>query len=125
LGSVVGVGIDLVDIARFARALERRPGLAARLFSEEEQGLAAKLVNPAPTLAGRFAVKEAGMKALGVGIGAIDWTDLSVERAEGGAPRLVVTGRASVLAARRGIGSWHVSISHTDQVAAATVVAES
>ena len=124
-GRVVGVGLDLVDIERFARVLARHENMAERLFSPEERAYAATMVNPAPTLAGRFAVKEAVMKALGVGLGAVDWADIAVRRRPGGAPELVVTGRAAALAGARGIGDWHVSISHTATVASATVVAVS
>lgn len=122
-GSVVGVGIDMVDIGRFGKVLSRRPGIKERLFSSAELDYAGTLSNPVPTLAGRFAVKEAVMKALGVGIGAVDWNDISVSRLAGGAPELAVTGRAGRLALERGVSAWHVSISHTASLAAATVVA--
>ena len=122
-GQVVGLGVDMVDIPRLRDILGRRPAMAQRLFSAEELAYAATLVNPAPTLAGRFAVKEAVMKALGVGLGAVDWVDISVRRLEGGAPELHVGGRAAVLAGRRGVASWQVSISHTATMASATVLA--
>jgi holo-[acyl-carrier protein] synthase len=122
-GQVLGLGLDLVDVPRFERVLARRPGLAARLFSVEELDYAGSLSNPTPTLAGRFAVKEAVMKALGVGLGAVDWVDISVLRRSSGAPDLVVRGRAGRLAERMGVGAWKVTISHTDQVASAAVVA--
>lgn len=122
-GAVLGVGTDLVDITRFEQVLERRPLLAARLFSADELGYAARLARPAPTLAGRFAVKEAVMKALGVGLGSVDWSDISVARRPGGRPELTVAGRAADLASSIGVGGWHVSISHTDAVASAVVVA--
>lgn len=122
-GSVVGLGVDLVDIARFRAVLERRPSLAGRLFCADELAYAATLVNPAPTLAGRFGAKEAVMKALGVGIGAVDWTDVAVRRQPGGRPELVVQGRAAALAAGRGVTAWEVSISHTASVASVTVLA--
>lgn len=122
-GPVIGLGTDLVDIARLERVLDRRPKLADRLFSVEELAYAARLRRPGPTLAGRFAVKEAVMKALGVGLGAVDWTDISVARLPGGRPSLSVGGRAARLAASQGVGAWHVSISHTDTLASAVVVA--
>ena len=100
-----------------------RPSLAERLFSAEELAYAASLADPAPTLAARFAAKEAVMKALGVGIGAVDWTDVAVRRREGGSPELLVRGRAAVLAAERGVSGWQVSISHTATVASVTVLA--
>lgn len=120
---VLGLGLDLVDIDRFRAVLDRRPGLAERLFAATERTLAAGMTDPVPTLAGRFAVKEAAMKALGVGIGAVDWTDIHAARRPGGAPRLEVGGRAAVLAAGLGVGSWQVSITHTARVAAAVVLA--
>lgn len=122
-GTVVGVGTDLVDIPRFERVLERRPNLAARLFSPDELAYASELSRPGQTLAGRFAVKEAVMKALGVGLGAVDWADISTARRPGGRPRLSVEGRAGHLASQLGVGGWHVSISHTATVASAVVVA--
>jgi holo-[acyl-carrier protein] synthase len=122
-GQVVGLGVDVVDIPRFRAVLERRPAMAQRLFSADELAYASTLANPAPTLAGRFGAKEAVMKALGVGIGAVDWTDVSVLRRPGGAPELVVRGRAAALAAGRGVSAWQLSISHTDTVASVTVLA--
>jgi holo-[acyl-carrier protein] synthase len=122
-GRVLGLGLDLVDIDRFGAVLARRSAMVERLFTPQERALVADMVNPAPTLAGRFAVKEATMKALGVGLGAIDWCDVATVRLDGGAPALSVTGRAALLAAGRGISSWQVSISHTDTMAAAVVLA--
>ena len=124
-GGLVGLGIDSVDIERFGRVLARRPAMAIRLFTTGEQSYAATLKNPLPSLAARFAVKEAVMKALGVGLGAFDWADVEVARLSGGAPKLMVSGRAASLASERGISGWHVSITHTDTVASAAVVATS
>jgi holo-[acyl-carrier protein] synthase len=122
-GAVLGLGVDVVDIPRFRAVLARRPALADRLFSADELAYAATLANPAPSLAARFGVKEAVMKALGVGLGAVDWTDISVVRQPGGRPELEVRGRAATLAAGRGVRGWEVSISHTETLASATVLA--
>lgn len=122
-GELLGLGIDSVDIARFARVLERRPALADRLFTVGERAYAQGLANPAPSLAARFAVKEAVMKALGVGLGALDWAEVEVIRHDGGPPALAVRGRAAALAADRGVAGWHLSITHTDRVASAVVAA--
>jgi holo-[acyl-carrier protein] synthase len=122
-GALVGLGIDSVDIPRFARVLDRRPALADRLFTAAERRYAAGLANPIPTLAARFAAKEAVMKALGVGLGAFGWEDVEVERQEGGAPLLRVRGRAASLAAGRGVAGWHISLTHTATVASAVVAA--
>jgi holo-[acyl-carrier protein] synthase len=114
---VIGIGIDAVDIRRMGDLLARRPALAERLFTEAERTV------PLPSLAARFAAKEATMKALGVGLGAFGFHDVSVVREEGGAPRLVVIGAAAELAARMGVRTWKVSLTHTDAVAEAVVVA--
>ena len=118
-----GVGIDAVDIARFRASLERTPSMRARLFTPEELESLSAAVDPVPSLAARFAVREAVMKAMGVGLGAFDFHDVSVERLDSGAPRLHVRGRALDLATARGISDWHVSITHTDSVAMAVVTA--
>jgi phosphopantetheine--protein transferase-like protein len=122
-GALVGLGIDSVDIPRFGDVLARRPALALRVFTVEEQRYAASLADPVPTLAARFAAKEAVMKALGVGLGAFGWGDVEVVREPGGPPHLVVTGRAASLAVGRGVGGWLVSITHTHTVASAIVAA--
>lgn len=118
-----GVGIDAVDIERFRRSLERTPRMRSRLFTDAELASLSEAADPVPSLAARFAVREAAMKAMGVGLGAIDFHDVSVERMESGAPRLRVEGRALVLAGTLGISDWHVSITHTGSVAMAVVVA--
>lgn len=118
-----GVGIDAVDISRFRRSLERTPRMRRRLFTEEELVSLQDDRDPVPSLAARFAVREAAMKAMGVGLGAIDFHDVSVAKLESGAPRLIVEGRARNLADSLGISDWHVSITHTDGVAVAVVLA--
>jgi holo-[acyl-carrier protein] synthase len=122
-GTLLGLGLDSVDIPRFAEVLGRRPALADRLFTPGEQRYARGLANPVPSLAARFAAKEAVMKALGVGLGAFGWSDVEVLPAGEGGPGLAVTGRAALLAAERGVGAWHLSITHTDTVASAVVAA--
>ncbi|MGC8628255.1 MAG: holo-ACP synthase [Acidimicrobiales bacterium] len=120
---VVGLGVDLVEVGRFAAVLARRPAMSYRLFTPGERGYAAALANPAPSLAARFAAKEAVMKALGVGIGAFRFVDVEVQRLASGAPLLVLSGKALQLAASRGAQHWAVSLTHTSSAAAAVVVA--
>ncbi len=120
-GALVGLGLDSVEVPRFGGVLERRPTLLAHLFTEEERAYTSGLADPVPSLAARFAVKEAVMKVLGVGLGAIAWHDVSVVRATGGRPRLSVTGRAAALAEAAGIAGWQVSITHTASMASAVV----
>jgi holo-[acyl-carrier protein] synthase len=119
----VGIGIDAVEVPRFRRALERRPGIQGRLFTDGELAYAARFSDPAPRLAARFAVKEAAMKSLGVGLGAFGFHDVEVVRRPGGAPGLSVAGRASELAGRLEVTAWRVSITHTDLMAEAVVLA--
>jgi holo-[acyl-carrier protein] synthase len=121
---IVGVGIDVVPVARFAEAMMRTPSMAARLFT------AAELVTPhgemrtAESLAARFAAKEALAKALGAG-GGMHWTDAEVRNDEAGRPTLTVTGTVAERAASLGVTRWHVSLSHDGGIASATVIAES
>ena len=123
-GLVRGVGIDAVDIARLRRALDRRPRLAERVFTEAERAYASGATDPGPRLAARFAAKEAVAKALGAGIGAVSWHQVEVVRDDRGAPTLSLSGAAAALAAQRGIERWHLSLTHTDTLAVASVVAE-
>lgn len=121
---MIGVGVDVVEIERFRRSLERTPSMRARLFVASELADVADRRDPVPALAARFAAREAVMKALGVGLGAFGFHDAWVERAASGAPSIVVAGRAAELAELAGVSRWHVSLSHVDLVAVAYVVAE-
>jgi len=118
MGRIVGVGVDVVDLARFERALDRTPRLRERLFTAQERE------RPLRSLAGRFAAKEALLKALGATDG-IGWHDMEVISDAEGNPDIAVSGRAAEIAAARGIASLHVSMSHDAGVAIAFVVAES
>ncbi|MEP7048144.1 MAG: holo-ACP synthase [Ilumatobacteraceae bacterium] len=118
-----GIGVDAVDIERFRRSLARTPSMQQRLFTDHELAYVAPKADPVPSLAARFASREAVMKAMGLGLGAFGFHDVWVDRRDSGEPLLNVTGRAAQLAAERGIAVWHLSITHTDQVAIAYVVA--
>lgn len=120
---MIGLGIDAVDIDRFRTVLARRPGMAERLFTDGERAYAARQVDPAPSLAARFAAKEAAMKALGVGLGAFRFTDVEVVRLASGQPALRVQGAAAQLASRQEVGKWLVSLTHTSSLASAVVAA--
>jgi holo-[acyl-carrier protein] synthase len=125
---IVGVGVDAVDVARFAEVLERRPNVAGRLFTPAERAAAADAANRAERLAARFAAKEALMKSIGVGIGAFPFREVEVQRKAGtdstrNAPYFVLQGHAAEVAAARGAAGFHLSMSHTDDLALAFVVA--
>ena len=114
---IIGVGIDVVDIARFGQALTRTPGMAVRLFTEGERSL------PAHSLAARFAAKEALAKALGAPRGLL-WTDAEIVTSPVGRPHLKVSGTVAVAAAESGVTCWHLSLSHDAGIASAVVIAE-
>jgi holo-[acyl-carrier protein] synthase len=120
---IAGIGIDAVEVERFRRSLARTPGLRDRLFTAEELAYVAPKADPVPSLAARFAAREAVMKALGVGLGAFGFHDAWVSRAPSGAPSLCITGPAARLADEHGIGAWHLSLTHTAGLAVAYVVA--
>ncbi len=122
--SVLGVGVDAVDLDRFRRVLDRRVKLSERLFTPGERAYAGRAVDPVPRLSTRFAAKEAVMKALGVGLGAFPFADVEVVRSGLDAPSLALHGAAAGLARRVGVDRWHLSLTHTDRVAMAVVVAE-
>ena len=114
---IVGVGIDVVDIARFGETLERSPRLTERLFTPAEQAL------PLASRAARFAAKEALAKALGAPVGLV-WTDCTVHRTEGGAPVLEYVGTVAERIAALEISAIHLSLSHDAGIASAVVVCE-
>jgi len=114
---IVGVGIDVVDVARFERTLRRTPGLRDRLFTEREAEL------PLGSLAGRFAAKEALAKALGAPEG-MAWRDAEVVNDEGGRPVLTISGSVAARAAQLRAAVTHLSISHDAGIASAVVVLE-
>ncbi|WP_285901311.1 holo-ACP synthase [Frankia sp. R82] len=117
--AVVGIGVDVVDIARFTATLSRTPAIAMRLFTPAERAL----TRP-ERLAARFAAKEAVAKVLGAPPG-LEWHDAEVLPGLGGRPSLQVGGTVAAAAARFGIASWHLSLTHDGGVAIAMVVAES
>ena len=114
---IVGVGVDVVEVARLARALERTPSLRNRLFTVQEQQ-----VTRVESLAARFAAKEAVAKVLGAP--GLPWVDAEVVSLADGRPTLVIAGKAAQVAAEQGISRWHLSLSHDGGLATAFVVAE-
>jgi holo-[acyl-carrier protein] synthase len=117
--TTLGVGVDVVDVPRFAKALERHPRLLARLFTDQERLDARQRPE---RLAARFAAKEAVLKTLRVGIGGASWRSIEIHRASDGAPSVELHGAALELAERRGVTRLHVSMTHTSRTAAAFVV---
>ncbi|MGP3971866.1 holo-ACP synthase [Streptomyces sp. 6N223] len=120
---IVGVGIDVAEIDRFAASLERTPELARRLFVEAELWLPSGERRGVASLAARFAAKEALAKALGAPPG-LRWTDAEVTQADSGRPHLTVRGTVAARAAELGVRTWHLSLSHDAGIASAVVIAE-
>lgn len=123
---IVGLGMDVVEIARIRRILEGPPGRAerflARCFTPAERAFCDAVRDRAERYAARFAAKEAASKALGVPAG-IGWHDVEVRRGAG-APLLALSGAAREAAARMGAERVLVTLTHDGGVAAATVVLE-
>jgi holo-[acyl-carrier protein] synthase len=115
---IIGIGIDVVDVARFKRQVERTPLLLERLFGDGERNL------PPESLAARFAAKEAVAKSLGAPVGLV-WRDVVVEREDGHRPEIRVRGSAKKIADEAGVSVFHLSLSHDAGIATAMVVAES
>jgi holo-[acyl-carrier protein] synthase len=114
---IAGIGVDVVDLARFERSLARTPALRDRLFTEAERGL------PVHSLAARFAAKEALIKALG-GSEGVRWHDLEIVSDEERNPAFVLRNVVERQVLERGIAHIHVSMSHDAGIATAFVVLE-
>lgn len=126
--AIIGTGIDLVEIARAERMLERKGEQPlVRLLTPGERTYVESKEHPARHFAARFAAKEAVYKALQAlpGARAIGWRDIEVVSGEAGRPRVVLHGLARDIAMAVGGVRLHLSLTHTDQTAGAVVVAES
>lgn len=114
---IVGIGVDLVDIARFERSIDRTPKLRERLFAPGERALKPH------SLAARYAAKEALIKALG-GSDGVRWQDIEVAAEPAGRPVFSLSGETAATVAGRGITALHLSLTHDAGLAAAYVIAE-
>ncbi|HEX2456376.1 MAG TPA: holo-ACP synthase [Vicinamibacterales bacterium] len=121
--TIVGLGVDLTDIPRLAAVFERYgERFLRRVFTDGEIAYCTKRRDPAPHLAGRFAAKEAAMKALGTGHSrGVLWRDIEVIRL-GGPPRLQLHGAAARHAARLNVRDSLLTITHSDALAMAQVL---
>ena len=115
---IVGIGVDVCDVARFAESLRRTPGLSERLFTDAERD------RGDASLAARFAAKEALAKALGAP-GGLAWHDAEVVSAESGRPSLVLRGSVAAVAGSLSVSAVHLSLTHDAGIASAFVVLES
>jgi holo-[acyl-carrier protein] synthase len=123
---IVGIGVDIVEISRLRRTLERRgERFIRRIYTEGEREYCWAHRDPAPCFAARFAAKEALFKALRTGwTQGVTWLDVEVRRDERGAPSLMLSGRAGDLSRELGVRAIHVSLSHSEEAAIALVILE-
>lgn len=123
---IAGIGVDLVRVDRVWALLQRKGDRALRrLFTEGERTRCSGARNPPESFAARWAAKEAVFKALGTGWGRGGaWTDVEVVSRPGGAPDVVLHGAAARAAEARGVRRVHLSLTHSDDTAAAFVVLE-
>jgi holo-[acyl-carrier protein] synthase len=123
---ILGTGIDLVETARIAASFAKfGDHFVNRVLLPDEIAYCLSHKNPAPFLAARFAAKEAISKAFGTGIGAeLGWHDIEIRRKESGEPFVVLHGGGRTLLAAHGAKQVHISLTHTENYAAATAILE-
>jgi holo-[acyl-carrier protein] synthase len=123
---IVGSGIDLTEIGRIQKSMDRYgERFLARVYTPAEQAYCLRKRKSAESFAARFAAKEAGAKALGTGISyGVNWLEIEVGREPSGRPTLLFHGRAAQMAARLGATRAALSITHTNELAMASVVLE-
>ncbi len=122
--ALAGIGVDMLEISRMERVIERRPSFLRRVFTDEERAYCEHTARPAEHYAARFAAREAVLKALGCGFSnGVRVKDVSVVNDETGRPQAKLEGRAAQIAAEQGVREIALSISHTRGVAVANAVA--
>jgi holo-[acyl-carrier protein] synthase len=121
---ILGLGVDICEIARMERALDRHPTMRDRVFTPEERAYCDSKARPAESYAGRFAAREAVIKALGGYRGRV-WQDISVARSPSGAPEIRLRGNAKARADDIGVARVLISFTHERANAVAFAVAVS
>ena len=123
---ILGTGIDIIEVARIAASFEKfGERFVNRVLLPDEIAYCLRHKNPAPFLAVRFAAKEAISKAFGTGIGAqLGWRNMEIRRKESGEPYVLLHGQGVELFAARGARRLIVSLTHTENYAAATAILE-
>jgi holo-[acyl-carrier protein] synthase len=124
---IVGTGIDIAEVDRIKAVIERfGRRFLERVFTAEEIHYCESKANKAERYAGRFAAKEAAMKAIGTGWSrGVTWQDIEVKRIPGGRPTVAFHGKAAEFFQKLGAVRAHLSITHTEQQAMAQVILES
>lgn len=129
MAQIIGTGIDMIEVARIERALNRPATgerFRARVFTEGEIAYCESRGKPRfQSYAARFAAKEAAMKAMGTGWNRnVGWTEIEVVRQRGQAPTILLAGKTAAFARKKNISGFHLSITHTATEAIAHVIAE-
>jgi holo-[acyl-carrier protein] synthase len=119
---IAGIGVDLVDVDRVGRLMERRSTFVERVFTPEEIRYCERQANPAESYAARWAAREACRKALS-GVRGMRWHDVRVDRAPSGAPSLVLAGSVLLRAQSLGVSEVKVALTHERRMAGAFCVA--
>lgn len=120
---VAGLGVDIIEIERMRKVLERTPSFREKAYSETERAYCDARALPEIHYALRFAAKEAVMKALGVGIFGVGIRDVEVVNDEKGRPHAVLHGKAAKIAEEQGVVEMHLSLSYTHDLGVANAVA--
>ncbi|ABF43518.1 phosphopantethiene--protein transferase domain protein [Candidatus Koribacter versatilis Ellin345] len=123
---ILGTGIDIVEVPRIAQSIQRfGDRFLGRIYTPAEIRYCQSKANAVERFAARFAAKEAAMKAIGTGMrGGVTWHDFEVGREPGGRPTMVFHGKAAQVAQGLGGRRAHLSVSHTEQYAVASVILE-
>lgn len=123
---IVGMGVDIAEVGRIRRAIEKHGEVfLRRIYTDQERAYCEQFKNKYERYAGRFAAKEAAMKALGTGWRrGVRWVDLEVVRETSGRPTLAIAGEAAKIAQQLGVKSVALSITHTETQALAQVIFE-
>jgi holo-[acyl-carrier protein] synthase len=123
---LIGTGVDLIEIERIAHSIERYgERFLRRIYTDHEIAYCTSKRSSAESFAARFAAKEAGAKALGTGISrGVTWIEFQIARQPGGRPILELRGRAALLAQDLGVKTISLSLTHTGNLAMATVMME-
>ena len=123
---ILGTGIDIIEVARIASSYEKfGERFVNRILLPDEIAYCLTHKNPAPFIAARFAAKEAISKSFGTGIGAaLGWQDMEIRRKESGEPFVILHGKGKILFEARGAKKLHISLSHTQNYAAAMAILE-
>ncbi len=120
---IKGTGVDIIEISRIRKAFRNFKKFGPRIFTTAEQDYCMTKKYPWPSLAARFAAKEAVAKAMGTGIGQVKWTDIEIVKNGRGRPEARLSGTALEVAGRLGISGFQISISHCKEYAVAFAVA--